>query len=187
MVDVKEAKDLELLNLVQANDPILRQKLSLDPFDSDIVWNTEGDNVGHEEKMINTMVQNFGIGLAAPQVGDEVRHFVMRHSTKGQIGIYNPEILEFSEETVTMEEGCLSFPALFMHLTRPKVIKVKYQDANKKEVVETLDHWDSRVFQHEYDHLEGKLFLEYASDFKIQRAIKKRDKLLKKFSRSRAG
>lgn len=186
MVDVKDTTQMELLTLVPSNDPILRQKISADPFDSDKVWETVDDKAGHEEKMINTMVQNFGIGLAAPQVGDDFRFFTMRHSTKGQIGIYNPEILEFSEEKIVLEEGCLSFPALFIHLSRPKVVKVKYQDANKKEVIETLDHWDSRVFQHEFDHLEGKLFLEYASDFKIQRAIKKRDKLLKKFARSRA-
>ena len=55
----------------------------------------------------------------------------------------------------------------------------------KKEVVEELDEWDSRIFQHEYDHLDGRLFIEYASDFKLQRAIKKRDKLLKKFSQAR--
>ena len=185
MVDVVDANDIQKLNLVPTNDPILRVKIDLDPFNSDLVWSNDGEVVGHEEKMFNTMVHNYGIGLASPQVGDAVKFFAMRHSTKGHIGVYNPEILDVSEEQITMEEGCLSFPALFIHLTRPKIIKVKYQDSNKKEVVEELDEWDSRIFQHEYDHLDGRLFIEYASDFKLQRAIKKRDKLLKKFSQAR--
>ena len=94
--------------------------------------------------------------------------------------MYNPEIISVSKETTPMEEGCLTFPLLFMILTRPATVKVKYQNANKEFIEEDLSGLDARCFLHEYDHLEGKVYLEYASDMKLQRAIKKRDKVVRK-------
>ena len=132
--------------------------------------------------MCNLMEQRIGIGLAAPQLGNSVKMFVMKHSKLGNIGVYNPEILFQSEETVSIEEGCLTFPGLFFHVSRPEAVQVKFYDKRNNEQILELDGMDSRCFQHETDHLHGVLNLSYISDFKLQRAIKKRDKLLKKFS-----
>ena len=130
------------------------------------------------------MQDRFGIGLAAPQLGMGYRMFVMTLSTGENIGVYNPEILEFSEETVGMEEGCLTFPLLYFIVTRPEKVKVSYTLYDGKTEVEGwLEGMDSRCFQHEFEHLQGKLFLDNVSELKLQRAMKKRDKYLKEIQR----
>lgn len=166
-------------DLVNANHPALHTPATIDPFDTDLVWQTI------ELDMFNLMEQRIGIGLAAPQLGNSVKMFVMKHSELGNIGVYNPEILFQSEETVSMEEGCLTFPGLFFHVTRPEAVQVKFYDKRNQEQILELDGMDSRCFQHETDHLHGVLNLSYISDFKLQRAIKKRDKLIKKYSKAK--
>ena len=84
--------------LVNANDPTLHTPATIDPFETDLVWQTI------ELEMLNLMEERIGIGLAAPQLGNPVKMFVMKHSELGNIGVYNPEILFQSEETVSMEE-----------------------------------------------------------------------------------
>ena len=103
-------------------------------------------------------------------------------NNRPNIGIFNPEKLEVSEEKVPKEEGRLSFPALYFIVTRPEKIKVRFQTADQEVVEDWLEGRDARCFQHEFDHLQGKLYLEYASDMKLQRAMKKRDKFLKEVS-----
>ena len=134
---------------------------------------------GDEYHVEVVMKDKFGIGLASPQLGMGYRMFVMTLSTGEDIGVYNPEILEFSEETVGMEEGCLTFPLLYFIVTRPAKVKVRFQTHDQQVVEDWLDGMDARCFQHEFDHLQGKLYLEYASDLKLKRAIKKRDKQFK--------
>ena len=162
--------------LVNPNEPVLRQACVHNPFDTDLVWQTI------EMEMIALMKERIGIGLAAPQLGNSVKMFVMSHSELGDIGVYNPQITFTTEETVSLEEGCLTFPGLFFHVTRPEGIQVTFQN-RKGEVKELELHgMDSRCFQHETDHINGVLYLTHISDFKLQRAIKKRDKLVKKFN-----
>jgi len=108
----------------------------------------------------------------------------MNHSILGDIGVFKPEILEFSEENITIEEGCLSFPLLYLHITRPEKIKVKYFKADGETIVETwMDGMDARCFQHEFEHLKGDLFLDLVSELKLRRAYNKREKLFKKLQR----
>lgn len=163
--------------LVNANDPTLHTPATIDPFETDLVWQTI------ELEMFNLMEERIGIGLAAPQLGNPIKMFVMKHSELGNIGVYNPEILFQSEETVSMEEGCLTFPGLFFHVTRPEAVQVKFYDKRKQEQILELDGMDARCFQHETDHVHGVIYLKHISDFKLQRAIKKRDKLIKKYSK----
>lgn len=111
------------------------------------------------DDMLSTMRKANGCGLAANQVGIEKRFFVL------EIGgiskkIINPEILEFSENQCIIEEGCLSIPGIFKNVKRPETIKVKYLNEKKEEIVEILDGMWARAFQHEYDHLDGVLFVE---------------------------
>ena len=165
------------INLVEPKNTALHTVANIDPFDDkDINWEER------EAQMFQLMKDRFGIGHASPQLGTNHRMFTMTLSTGENIGVYNPEIIEFSKETVGMEEGCLTFPLLYFIVTRPEKVKVRFQTADKEVVEDWLDGMDSRCFQHETDHLYGVLNLSYISDFKLQRAMKKRDKLVKKYA-----
>ena len=162
------------MKLVDPKHPALHTVANINPFDTDIDW------AEHEQEMFKIMHDKIGIGLAAPQLGDSYNMFVMTHSSKGDIGIYNPQILASSEEKVVMEEGCLTFPLLFLHLSRPKTVIVRYQSVDQETLEETFDGLDARVFQHEHEHLQGKTYLDNASELKLQRAMKQREKAFKR-------
>ena len=163
-------------SLVDAKDPVLRRPATIDPLETDIVWQTV------EQEMFKLMHERIGIGLAAPQLGNPVKMFVMTHSTLGDIAVYNPKIINESEETISLEEGCLTFPGLFFHVTRPEGVQVSFQNRKGEEQILELDDMDSRCFQHETDHVHGILYLRHISDFKLRRAIDKRDKIVKKYA-----
>lgn len=166
--------------LVEPKHPALQTPATVDPFAGAVTdWPTK------EQDMFDLMHKNLGVGLAAPQIGSSYNMFVMNHSILGDIGIFKPEILEVSDESVVIEEGCLTFPLLFIHITRPEKVKVRYTKSDGETIVETwMDGMDARCFQHEYEHLQGELFLDKVSDMKLQRAFKKREKLFKKFERN---
>ena len=129
------------------------------------------------EDLFVAMKQFGGIGLSANQVGLPYRMFVMGGHKDMEDGkaraCWNPEIIEFSEETIQLSEGCLTYPLLFLQVTRPKKIKVKYTDNDGKEHIEDLNHMPSRVFQHEFDHMNGTDFTKHVSKFKLDRAKEK--------------
>ena len=121
--------------------------------------------------MFETMRKSEGVGLAAPQVGVSLRLFVIDASpmtddendtfTKTFIrACINPEIVEFFGNKVGYNEGCLSVPGLHEDVTRPDGVKVKYYDEDFNLHEETLTGPTARVFQHEFDHLEGVLFTD---------------------------
>jgi peptide deformylase len=162
------------IQLVDPKNPALHSIASVNPFDD-----KNADWEKREEEMIQLMKDRFGIGLASPQLGMGYRMFVMTFASGEDVGVFNPEILEFSKEEVAIEEGCLTFPLLYFIVTRPAKVKVKFQTHDQQVVEDWLEGMDARCFQHELDHLNGKLYLEYASDMKLKRAIKKRDKQFK--------
>lgn len=163
--------------LVEPNDPALRRRAIVDPFGSGIDWQD------HEAQMIQLMRDNLGMGLASPQIGSSYNMFVMTHSVLGDIGVYKPEILETQGE-VLIEEGCLTWPMLFLKIPRPERVRVRYTKTDGETRVETwLDGLDARCFLHEYDHLQGVVFLEHVSDYKLRRARDKREKMLKQLSK----
>lgn len=104
--------------------------------------------------MINTMIENKGIGLAANQVGVLKRVIIVLIDEKPTVMI-NPEILEYSDAQCEMEEGCLSIPGEYFHITRPETVKVKFRDTKGKPHIQTYSGLTSRVIQHEIDHLNG--------------------------------
>lgn len=122
--------------------------------------------------MIATLKDASGLGLAAPQVGETKRIFILDLSpvdlTEDVRVFINPEIIEASGE-ITMEEGCLSFPGIFQKLTRPQFVRVKALDLTGNEFELEADGILARAILHEYDHLEGKLFIDYLSS--ISRAM----------------
>lgn len=129
------------------------------------------------DNMFQTMNHADGVGLAAPQVGLPIRLFVVTLEAladenpeyKGFNKVFiNPEILEEDEEECSMEEGCLSVPGIHESVKRPVSIKVKYLDENFVEHEEVLEGFLARVFQHEYDHLEGQLFIDHLSVLRKQ-------------------
>jgi peptide deformylase len=113
--------------------------------------------------MVETMQNAQGVGLAAPQVGVNIRAFVLDIGDGNIRKVVNPEFLEFSEKLVEQEEGCLSIPGVYKKVKRPESLKIKYLNENGEEVVEEADGLLARAFQHEYDHLEGVLFVDKIS------------------------
>tara|TARA_R100000742_G_C4272918_1_gene92290 strand:+ start:1275 stop:1712 length:438 start_codon:yes stop_codon:yes gene_type:complete len=98
-----------------------------------------------------------GIGLSANQIGISERAFVMISDMENQetITCFNPKILKESKDQTVMEEGCLSYPDLYLKISRPSSVVVKYEDEGKKIHKIKLDGMIARIFQHEYDHMEG--------------------------------
>ena len=107
--------------------------------------------------LVENMIHYNGIGISANQIGIWERAFSMiRDLEHNEIMVcFNPRIIKLYNEEVEMEEGCLSYPDLFLKVKRPDKIIVKYEDVDKKTHKMKLEGLASRVFQHEYDHMEG--------------------------------
>ena len=107
--------------------------------------------------LIDNMIYHNGIGISANQIGIWERAFAMIRDLEHQevMVCFNPRIIKSYTEEVEMEEGCLSYPELFLKIKRPDKIVVKYEDEDKKSHKLKLQGLASRVFQHEYDHMEG--------------------------------
>ena len=107
--------------------------------------------------LIDNMIHHEGIGISANQIGIWERAFAMvRDIENNEVMVcFNPRIVKSYSEEVEMEEGCLSYPELFLKIKRPDKIVVKYEDEDKKTHKLKLQGLASRVFQHEYDHMEG--------------------------------
>ena len=127
--------------------------------------------------MFETLKRSEGVGLAAPQVGLPIRMFIIdldvmsddEPQYKGYLHTFiNPEILEESEEETSMEEGCLSIPGIHESVKRPEEVHVKYIDENLQPQEKWLSGFEARVFQHEFDHLDGKMFVDHLSGFRKQ-------------------
>ena len=139
--------------------------------------------------MLDTMYDAPGIGLAGPQIGEMKRIVVMDLAKEGEkpdpIVMINPEILKYSEETITSEEGCLSIPEIYYDVERPAEVTVKYTDLDGNEVEREAKDRLAICIQHELDHLEGVLYIDYLSRLKRDRVLKKfqkAEKLAKKAS-----
>ena len=161
---------MSLKNIIIEPDPILRQK-------SEPIENINNDTRNLLDDMLETMYAAPGIGLAAVQVGILKRIVVIDVSKKDQekkpIHLINPEITFKSKKTSLFEEGCLSLPGYFAEIERPSECKVKYIDYNgvKKEL--NADGLLATCIQHEIDHLDGILFIDYLSKLKKDMIIKK--------------
>lgn len=130
--------------------------------------------VGPVERMLiaamyETMSACKGVGLAAPQVGINEQIFVV-DTGKESFAAINPKILK-SEGRDIMEEGCLSVPQILVEIKRPKIIWVEFTDEENRFVRAKLSGLPAKVFQHEYDHLQGKLILDYLSPKERQKVL----------------
>lgn len=145
------------------------------------------------QNMFETMYHSDGVGLAAPQIGLPIRLVVISLDTlKDEYPEYadfnrayiNPHIIEVDDsETKSMEEGCLSLPGIHEPVRRPTRIRVEYLDPSGEKHDEWVDGFLARVMQHEFDHLEGKLFVDRLTPLRKQMIKNKLASLLKgKFS-----
>ena len=112
--------------------------------------------------LTENMLYHNGVGLSANQIGIDERAFVMVRDVENNeiLVCFNPKIIKSYSEEVEFEEGCLSYPDVFLNISRPDKIVIKYEDADKKEHKMKLQGFASRVFQHELDHLDGIDFTE---------------------------
>lgn len=127
--------------------------------------------------MYETMYNAEGVGLAAPQIGLPIRVIVIDlapfKEDRPELGdfkitLINPEILEESEEEIAFDEGCLSIPGISETVVRPEYIKIRYFDTDFVEHELELDDFKARVVQHEFDHLEGRLFTDRVKPLRRQ-------------------
>ena len=154
-------------NLVLEDDLILRKRGQLFDFD-----NPQEDPEKLTEELVEAMYKYEGLGLSACQIGVDLKVFVMRFNGDA-IVCFNPRIEHYSEETTYMREGCLSYPGLFFPVTRAKGINVTYSNKDGEEMRGSFIDIAAKCFQHEYDHMIGKLYLDYASDYMVRNARRK--------------
>lgn len=169
--------------VVAYGDPILRKVTRF-------IEKDELDLKKLSADMFETMYAANGVGLAAPQIGKDIRVFVVDATPFSEVDeddeeepdlslvdfkktFINPEILEESGEEWAFEEGCLSLPGIRGDVYRPERLKIRYRDLDWNEHVEEYGGMAARVIQHEYDHLLGKLFVDYLPTLKKQFIKKK--------------
>ena len=140
------------------------------------------------EDMLETMYEAPGVGLAAPQVGVMQRLFVMdcvkdKDTAAKPMVLINPEITWTSEDTSTYEEGCLSIPDQYASVTRPAKVRMRWLGLDGKTHEDEFDQLWATCAQHEFDHLNGKLFIDYLGPMKRQMITRKMEKLKRERAR----
>ena len=174
------------LKLIPPTDP--RVQSAIAPFNNDMLKD-EGfkDRKELSEAMFDTMKKYGGIGLSANQVGLPFNMFVLGDHPEVEKNLkmtcFNPMIISSSVEEETMKEGCLTFPFVFLNITRPRKVVVKYEDENGDLKEGSLDGMMSRIFQHEYDHMLGKTFVDGVSKMKLDMAYKKAQKQMNRYKK----
>mgnify|MGYP001372456686 FL=1 len=139
--------------------------------ETDLTKDLEWDKIS--DLMYRTMKAGDGLGLAATQVSVGIRMFVMY----GEITLINPKIIEMSPQMQLVEEGCLSFPNLFMKLQRSQAVVVEYYNKKLEKQVDRFEHIWAQCVQHEIEHLDGILFTDKVSKLKLDYYRKKQRKL----------
>lgn len=173
--------------LLHKNDPSLRQPCMNFDFDAGYSL-ANGDRIDAFELfgiLRTKMCENHGVGLAAPQIGIMTRVFVIGNPSDPDnvISVFNPRIVDASFETEMYEEGCLSFPDLYLKIKRPMHIRARFE--NHAGVTDTVKFtgFTSRIFQHEFDHLDGILYTKRATSYHLELAknrLKSLDRLRKR-------
>ncbi|HAM87981.1 MAG: Peptide deformylase [Candidatus Falkowbacteria bacterium GW2011_GWC2_38_22] len=151
----------KLLNIITHPNEILREK-------SVVIKKTDILKLEMKklcEDMTLTMLEKDGVGLAAPQIGKNIRLAVV-NTKSGPLHIFNPEIVKFSWTKEWGEEGCLSVPGVFGQVKRSKTIICNYTDKEGAPQSIEVSGLMARVFQHEIDHLDGILFIDKAKKIK---------------------
>ncbi|MCB1538037.1 MAG: peptide deformylase [Rhodospirillales bacterium] len=165
---------METFQIIEIPDPVLRQTAQPVARVDDALRN-------QMHKMVETMYAAEGIGLAANQVGLLNRVIVVdtarrETNTPKPVAMANPEIVWHSEELWTCKEGCLSIPGQYADVERPRVVRVRYLDIDGNQAEIEAQNLASSCLQHEIDHLDGKLFIDYLTRLKRDLLLKRLDK-----------
>ena len=165
---------MSVFKLIESTHPLL--KLPIEKCSDEI------DRNKVKEDLIDSMQSYQGIGLSANQIGIMERVFVMYSNVKEReiIACFNPQILTISKKKVLMDEGCLSYPGLWLKVSRPDGVEVSYEDENGELHKKAMFGLECRVFQHEYDHMEGTDFTQKVSSLKLNMALKRLEKVKKR-------
>lgn len=174
---VVERKTVEPLPLYNSDHPMLRDEI---PTYIDPLPNSYMDDLVSRLKL--TMRLYGGIGLSANQCGIYERVFVIG-SGDFQLTCINPRVISCSEEVVKDNEGCLSYPGLFVKVTRPSFIEVEFLNENGELKNMRLDGLTARCFLHELEHMDGKSFIDNIGPVALRLAKQKQQKRIKKFQR----
>lgn len=155
-----------MLDIYTLGEEVLREKTKrVAEFDSALTMLIDA--------MFETMEEADGIGLAAPQVGVLKRFFVVdTRKANEKIAFINPEIIEMSHEVGSYEEGCLSIPGMYYDIVRPLSVTVQAQDVKGKSFTLKAEGLLARVIQHEYDHLQGTLFIDRMEEIEREKLVK---------------
>jgi peptide deformylase len=154
------------MEIITLGNELLRQR-------AERIGNIDMGLLKTSEELIDTLHKGKGVGLAGPQVGLMKRIFVV-HVEKDVPRVFiNPSLVETSEELVKYEEGCLSIPGLYADVIRPKTVKIQAWNEKGHPFTLTADGILARVILHEYDHLEGTLFIDRLSEVKRNRILAK--------------
>ena len=169
----------EVSKLLEPNNLILRTRMES--------VSKECDREKVRQDLIDSMEHYQGVGLSANQIGIAERVFIMYEdiNTRKILTCFNPKIVETSKEEISINEGCLTYPGVWLMVKRPIAIKVEFEDEKGKKHKRTFDDLSSRIFQHEYDHMEGTDFTQKVSRLKIDRAMQKLNKTVKKLQKSK--
>lgn len=161
------------MNIIKFPNDVLRERIPEFDFDNPSV-----DPVQLEKDMIETMLSHDGIGLAANQVGVSARMFVMGHRDypESAQAFFNPMVVATVDVVEDMEEGCLSFPGIYVNIKRPKKILARWQNSQGEWQESEFDGYNCKCFLHELDHLEGIVFQDRVSTLKWALAVKKTKK-----------
>jgi peptide deformylase len=157
------------MNVVRLGDEILRKK-------AEPVGEITDEIRELAREMFVTMQEEDGVGLAAPQVGRSIRLFVVKADDGVERTFINPQIIQTSQELCGYEEGCLSIPKTYEEVLRPERITIQARNEKGRRITLEADGFLARVIQHEYDHLDGILFID-----RIDPALK--EKIEKKFAK----
>ena len=164
------------LHIVPPSHPAFSKKIEQFEFDGST------DPKELTDKMIDMMQKAGAAGLAANQLGLEHRVFVL-NTKPDPIACFNPRIVHYSEKFAVVEEGCLTFPGLFVKIRRPRWIRVRFQEVDGSMRTETLDGLAARAFQHELDHLDGVNYLSKAKKIHLDQARRKQKLIDRKLKR----
>ena len=165
---------MAILEIVKYGDPVLRKK-------TEPITKITDDVIQLAEDMLETMYAAPGVGLAGPQVGISLQICVIDIVPEGKrepIVLINPKVLS-GEDKVELEEGCLSFPKIYEKVKRWNKVQVEYTDLKGKLNKVEVEGFLAKAFQHEIDHLNGKVFIDYLPDWKrklVEKEIRRRKK-----------
>lgn len=162
-----------IYNILPDSDPLLHQPAERFDFS-----NPPMDPTELFENLKMTMIANRGVGLAAPQVGIPYQVFVMGdpHQADSVFSVFNPRIVDMKGD-VLMEEGCLTYPGLFIKIKRPQKIRARFSGHDGNIGTMPFEGYSARIFQHEFDHLQGITFNKRCSKLQLDRAKKQKMKL----------